>query len=82
LRSRLAPRFPRLKELRPTYRDFQKGDVRHSHADIGRARELLEYNPTHDVEAGLTEALDWYIEDSQNREASELRAPAPAPASR
>ena len=78
LRERLSPRFPHLKELRPIYREFQKGDVRHSHADIGRARELLEYNPTHDVEAGLTEALDWYIEHSQNGEASEPQAQARA----
>jgi UDP-N-acetylglucosamine 4-epimerase len=77
LRHRLSPRFPHLKELRPSYRDFQKGDVRHSHADIGKARELLEYHPTHDVEAGLTEALDWYIEHSQNRGDSEPRAQAP-----
>jgi UDP-N-acetylglucosamine 4-epimerase len=48
--------------------------VRHSHADIGKARELLEYSPTHDVEAGLTEALDWYIEDAEKRNAGEPAA--------
>lgn len=73
LRQRLSPRFPKLKELRPVYRAFQPGDVRHSHADIGKARELLEYQPTHDVEKGLTEALDWYIAQAEKRE-----APAPA----
>jgi UDP-N-acetylglucosamine 4-epimerase len=75
LRQGLAPRFPHLKELRPIYREFQKGDVRHSHADIGKARELLDYNPTHDVEAGLTEALDWYIEHAQKLADAEPRAP-------
>ncbi|HXT10467.1 MAG TPA: SDR family oxidoreductase [Candidatus Angelobacter sp.] len=65
LRDRLTPRFPQLKELKPVYRAFQPGDVRHSHADISKARELLGYNPTHDVDAGLTEALDWYIEDAE-----------------
>jgi UDP-N-acetylglucosamine 4-epimerase len=64
LRSRLAPRFPHLKDLRPVYQPTRAGDVRHSHADIGKARELLGYQPTHDVEKGLTEALDWYVEHS------------------
>jgi UDP-N-acetylglucosamine 4-epimerase len=62
LRSRLAPRFPHLKDLRPVYKETRPGDVRHSHADISKARELLGYQPTHDVDAGLTEALDWYVE--------------------
>jgi UDP-N-acetylglucosamine 4-epimerase len=64
LRSRLAPRFPHLKDLRPVYQATRPGDVRHSHADISKARELLGYNPTHDVEKGLNEALDWYVENS------------------
>jgi UDP-N-acetylglucosamine/UDP-N-acetylgalactosamine 4-epimerase len=65
LRSRLAPRFPHLKEFRPVYQQTRPGDVRHSHADISKARELLGYSPTHDVDAGLTEALDWYIEHAE-----------------
>lgn len=77
LRSPLAPKFPHLKDVRPTYRDFQKGDVRHSHADISKARELLGYNPTHDVEAGLTEALGWYIEHLQTRENVNAKVEAP-----
>jgi UDP-N-acetylglucosamine 4-epimerase len=69
LRDRLSTRHPHLKELRPVYRAFRSGDIRHSHADIGKARELLGYHPTHDVENGLTEALDWYIEHAEKREA-------------
>lgn len=72
LRHRLLPGFPKLKELRPVYRAFQPGDVRHSHADIGKARELLGYHPTYDVEKGLAEALDWYVEHAEKRQ-----APAP-----
>lgn len=64
--SHLSPRFPGLEDLCPIYRDFQPGDVRHSHADIAKARELLGYNPTHDVERGLAEALDWYIRHAEN----------------
>jgi UDP-N-acetylglucosamine 4-epimerase len=46
----------------PRYLDFRAGDVRHSQADIGKARRLLGYRPTHDVRAGLAEAVDWYVE--------------------
>ncbi len=39
---------------------FRAGDVLHSLADIGKARRLLGYEPTHTLEQGLDEALDWY----------------------
>jgi UDP-N-acetylglucosamine 4-epimerase len=45
----------------PIFSDFRAGDVRHSLADIGKARRLLGYQPTHSVEQGITEALPWYI---------------------
>jgi UDP-N-acetylglucosamine 4-epimerase len=35
--------------------------VRHSQADIGKAVRLLGYAPTHDLRAGLAEALPWYL---------------------
>ncbi len=38
------------------------GDVRHSLADIGKATNLLGYRPTHDLPAGLREAMPWYID--------------------
>lgn len=61
LRCGLAPRYPHLNEFRPAYRDFRAGDVRHSLADISKARRLLGYQPTHTVNEGLAEALDWYV---------------------
>lgn len=36
------------------------GDVRHSVADISRARELLHYEPVATLEQGLGETLDWF----------------------
>ena len=45
---------------KPTYRDFRAGDVRHSQADVGKARRLLGYEPTHSLMQGLDEALPWY----------------------
>lgn len=46
---------------RPVYRDFRAGDVRHSLADIAKARSLLGYMPTHTVARGLPEAVQWYL---------------------
>ncbi len=42
-------------------RPLRAGDVRHSRADIGLARRLLEYRPTHTLATGLREALPWYV---------------------
>ncbi len=63
IRDLLIPRFPHLKDKQPIYRDFRPGDVRHSLADISKARELLGYEPTHRIGEGLKEAMDWYVDD-------------------
>lgn len=63
IRANLEPHFPHLKKFKPSYRDFRAGDVRHSLADIGKARDLLGYAPTHRIREGLTEAMDWYFRD-------------------
>ena len=60
LRELITQRHPELAVHGPVYEAFRPGDVRHSHADIGKARRLLGYDPTYDVRAGLREALPWY----------------------
>ena len=49
-----------LPDCKPVYCDFRPGDVRHSLADIGKARRLLGYSPTHRIREGLELAMDWY----------------------
>lgn len=63
IRDLLVERFPHLRGLKPIYRDFRPGDVRHSQADISKARTLLGYAPTHRITDGLREAMDWYVAD-------------------
>jgi UDP-N-acetylglucosamine 4-epimerase len=60
LQAGLRKRDASLPEQKPVYRDFRAGDVRHSHADISKARRLLGYAPTHRIEEGLELAMDWY----------------------
>lgn len=60
LRTMLAQRFVHLAGFAPTYRDFRTGDVRHSLADISKAKRLLGFEPTHVIGEGLSEAMEWY----------------------
>jgi UDP-N-acetylglucosamine 4-epimerase len=60
LRENLLPDYSHLKDSSPVHGDFRPGDVRHSEADISKAERSLGYQPTHTVQQGLSEALDWY----------------------
>jgi len=46
----------------PRYGEFRAGDVRHSQADIGKARSLLGFVPQFDIQAGLKAAMPWYVQ--------------------
>lgn len=48
-------------EKKPVYQDFRAGDVRHSQANIDKAKRLLGYVPTHDILDGIRESMPWYI---------------------
>jgi UDP-N-acetylglucosamine/UDP-N-acetylgalactosamine 4-epimerase len=61
LHGRLLPHYPHLLGCEPVHRDFRKGDVLHSQADISKAATLLGYEPSHTIAAGLDAALSWYI---------------------
>ncbi len=61
MRELLQERFPQLRQHQAQYQGFRAGDVRHSQADITKARELLGFEPTHRIGEGLKEAMDWYV---------------------
>jgi UDP-N-acetylglucosamine/UDP-N-acetylgalactosamine 4-epimerase len=60
IRDALLPHCPHVAAIRPLYKEHRRGDVRHSLADIGKARRLLGYEPTHTVREGLLEVAKWY----------------------
>jgi len=62
IEERLIERVGGLQKKEPTYLDFRAGDVRHSLADISKARDLLGYTPSHNIGQGLDEAMDWYVQ--------------------
>ena len=47
-------------DLEPRYDPPRPGDVRHSHADISKAAELLGYEPEVDFETGLERTIEYY----------------------
>lgn len=53
---------PETIATRVRHADFRSGDVRHSLADIARARSELGYSPEYDLAKGLQSALPWYLE--------------------
>lgn len=60
LQDALRRRAAGLPQTTPRYQGFRSGDVRHSQADIQKARLLLGFEPLHDLAAGLELAMDWY----------------------
>jgi UDP-N-acetylglucosamine/UDP-N-acetyl-alpha-D-glucosaminouronate 4-epimerase len=66
IRERVARVAPAAARREPVRRDFRPGDVRHSLADVGKARALLGYEPTHTVAQGLDVAASWYIDHARS----------------
>lgn len=48
-------------KLKPIYTDSRPGDVKHSLADISKARKYLGYEPDWSFTRGFTEAIKWYL---------------------
>jgi len=61
LKERLTGVAPAAAAVVPTYRDFRVGDVRHSLADISKAKSLLGFAPLYAVGQGLDDCLGWYF---------------------
>ena len=51
------------KDIEPHFGPDRKGDIKHSNADVSKARKLLGYDPDYDFASGLNEAIEWYKEN-------------------
>ncbi len=51
------------KSIEPHFGPDRAGDIKHSNADITKARELLGYDPQYNFEKGLDLAIEWYKEN-------------------
>jgi nucleoside-diphosphate-sugar epimerase len=50
-------------DLNPVYDDPRPGDVRHSHADISKAKRNLNYDPEVDFKEGLERTVEYYRDE-------------------
>jgi len=48
------------KDINPTYGEPRPGDIRHSFADITKAKKVLKYEPKISLSQGLQETIRWY----------------------
>ena len=51
------------KEIEPNFGPDRAGDIKHSNADISKAKRLLGYDPEYDFKKGIALAIEWYKED-------------------
>ena len=49
-------------DIEPIYGPDRAGDIKHSNADISKARTLLNYDPQWDFERGIKASIEWYKE--------------------
>ncbi len=60
LKANLCQFDTHIEHVEAKYRDERVGDIKHSLADISKAKELLGYKPSHNVAKGIFEAIGWY----------------------
>lgn len=50
-------------DIEPKFGPDRAGDIKHSNADISKARKLLGYNPEYSFKDGIKLAIEWYKEN-------------------
>ncbi len=50
-------------DIQPIYGPDRKGDIKHSNADISKAKHLLGYDPDWSFQRGINAAIAWYKEN-------------------
>lgn len=66
IRKKLSSFEPDVINIEAKYGSERKGDVKHSLADISKAKRLLNYQPEYDLEAGMGKAIGWYVDYFKN----------------
>ncbi|MCQ2418706.1 MAG: SDR family oxidoreductase [Clostridia bacterium] len=50
-------------DVEPNFGPDRKGDIKHSNADISKAKRLLGYDPDWSFDRGISAAIEWYKEN-------------------
>lgn len=51
------------KDVNPVFGSDRAGDIKHSNADVSKARDLFGYDPEWSFERGIAAAIEWYKEN-------------------
>lgn len=51
------------KNIDPNFGPDRPGDIKHSNADISKAKNSLKYDPDYSFDQGIELAVDWYLEN-------------------
>jgi UDP-N-acetylglucosamine 4-epimerase len=60
LKTYLSKFDPKIEHIETAYGQERKGDIPHSLASVEKAKTILGYVPSHNLEKGLKEAVEWY----------------------
>jgi UDP-N-acetylglucosamine 4-epimerase len=66
LKKYLSEFDPKIANVEIVHGPNRTGDIPHSLASVEKAKELLGYEPTHRIQEGLKEGVEWYIESNKN----------------
>ena len=50
-------------DLEIEYAERHDADADHTHADVSKAREMLDYDPDHTIREGVGKFIEWYREN-------------------
>ena len=67
IRTNLCTYIPEVKDIKPIFGPFRKGDIPHSLASIDKAKRLLGYNPEFSLTEGLKHTIKWYYESTLSK---------------
>lgn len=60
IREALSGLGCKTENMKPVYKDFRPGDVRHSQANVRKAQDKLGYVPEYRIQGGIDKAMPWY----------------------
>lgn len=63
LKKHLSEFDPKIKDIVIKYGPNREGDIPHSLASVDKAKKLLKYNPSHQIDSGIKESIKWYYKN-------------------
>ena len=63
LKLSLSKYIPEVSKIEVIHSEEREGDILHSHADISKAIQLIDYEVLVGVEAGLQSTVDWFMQN-------------------